>query len=231
MPDAWSEAGYDDSWNTGAPPAPYPRDGSDTNQAGAAYDPFSYTRGSLLTPWEGHFDGSQFGGGGSGVAEYKPFEYADFNYAPGAPGAFGEVYSDPGDFAYNDYTGPEAFRATTAADMEADPGYQARQDAGRRAMEASAAKSGVLRSGGTLKGLQRQGSEVASQEFAAVDARRKGEYTQREDQGKYSYGVNRANASENFNTNTKNKLDAYGKRQHEWKDNADVALEGNAQGF
>ena len=29
--------------------------GGDINAAGAASDPFAYTKGSLLTPWEGKF--------------------------------------------------------------------------------------------------------------------------------------------------------------------------------
>jgi hypothetical protein len=231
---AWDDAdvGYDQNWAApqGSPNVEYAGQDPSTNPAGAADDPFNYTKGSLLTPWEGKFSW-QGGNGGSGVADYKPFGYADFNYAAKAPEAFKEVYENPGKFAYNDYTGPEAFRSTTAADMEADPGYQARMDAGRRNLEAGAAHTGVLRTGGTLKGLQRQGSELASQEFGAVDARRKGEYAQREDQGKYSYGTNRANASENFDRNVKNEQTGYGLRQGAWRDNADVALRGNQQGF
>lgn len=227
---AWDDVGYDDSWGNGAPPPPY-AGANDTNPAGSQADPFDYTSGSLLTPWRGHFNGSQFGNGGGGVAEYTPFNYADFSYNPSAPAGFDEKYADPGEFKYNDYTGPEAFRPTTAADMEADPGYQARQDAGRRALEASAAKGGVLRTGGTLKGLQRQGSEIASQEFGAVDARRNADYNRTADQGKYTYGVNRANNAENYDRNIKNQQTGYGIRQGAWKDNAANQQVSNAQGF
>jgi len=51
------------------------------------------------------------------------------------------------------------------ADFEADPGYAFRQSEGMRALERSAAARGNLLSGNTLKGIQRFGQDLASQEY------------------------------------------------------------------
>src|SRR5687768_5899423 len=100
----WDDHSFDDNGGGGAPPGP-----DDINYEGADSDPFAYSKGSLLTPWEGKFDGSRFGGGGSGVAAFKKFDYGDFNYQAASPGGFDERYNDPGQFTYGEYTGPQAF--------------------------------------------------------------------------------------------------------------------------
>ena len=72
------------------------------------------------------------------------------------------------------------FIAPDAAAMLRDPGYQFRMDAGRKALEASAAAKGTLRTGGTLKDLLQYGQAFGSQEYnnvfnrnlAAYDANR-----------------------------------------------------------
>jgi hypothetical protein len=63
-----------------------------------------------------------------------------------------------GKYATAEYT-PEMF----AKGM--DPGYQFRLKEGMRGLESSAAARGGLLSGGTLKGIQRYGQDMASQEF------------------------------------------------------------------
>ena len=50
-------------------------------------------------------------------------------------------------------------------DFEQDPGYAFRQTEGMRALERSAAARGNLLSGGTLRGIQRFGQDLASQEY------------------------------------------------------------------
>jgi hypothetical protein len=50
-------------------------------------------------------------------------------------------------------------------DFEQDPGYAFRQAEGMRALERSAAARGNLLSGNTLKGVQRFGQDLASQEY------------------------------------------------------------------
>ena len=49
--------------------------------------------------------------------------------------------------------------------FEQDPGYAFRQAEGMKALERSAAARGGLLSGGTLKGIQRFGQDLASQEY------------------------------------------------------------------
>jgi len=51
------------------------------------------------------------------------------------------------------------------ADFEADPGYAFRQAEGMRALERSAAARGGLMSGNTMRGIQRFGQDLASQEY------------------------------------------------------------------
>ena len=50
-------------------------------------------------------------------------------------------------------------------DFEQDPGYAFRQAEGMRALERSAAARGNLMSGNTMKGIQRFGQDLASQEY------------------------------------------------------------------
>lgn len=57
-------------------------------------------------------------------------------------------------------------RAFGQQDFEADPGYAFRQSEGMKALERSAAARGNLMSGSTLKGVQRFGQDLASQEYA-----------------------------------------------------------------
>jgi len=49
--------------------------------------------------------------------------------------------------------------------FQQDPGYAFRQSEGMKALERSAAARGGLLSGGTLKGIQRFGQDLASQEY------------------------------------------------------------------
>jgi len=52
-----------------------------------------------------------------------------------------------------------------AGDLEMDPGYQFRLGEGMKALERSAAARGGLLSGSALRGTQRFGQELASQEY------------------------------------------------------------------
>lgn len=52
------------------------------------------------------------------------------------------------------------------ADFQADPGYAFRQSEGMKALDRSAAARGNLLSGSTLKGIQRFGQDLASQEYS-----------------------------------------------------------------
>ena len=72
-----------------------------------------------------------------------------------APAAGPEPESDFGKYA----------RDFSMKDYEADPGYAFRQSEGMKALERSAAARGGLLSGGTMKGIQRFGQDLASQEY------------------------------------------------------------------
>ncbi|MBA3949313.1 MAG: hypothetical protein H0X44_05140, partial [Acidobacteria bacterium] len=89
-----------------------------------------------------------------------------------------ENIATPGAYTSERFNAPADFRATTAEDMQADPGYQFRMAQGAEALQASRAASGMLRSGNTLTALNDYAQGMGSQEFANVDARRKGEYQQ-----------------------------------------------------
>lgn len=64
-------------------------------------------------------------------------------------------------------TGPNGalLRPFSMADFEADPGYAFRQSEGMRALEHSAAARGGALSGGALRGIQRFGQGLASEEY------------------------------------------------------------------
>jgi hypothetical protein len=252
MPNFWDSSGYEPTWGgsddakgAGRATSGYPGGtaggggyapsggggGSDMNDAGAADDPFAYTKGSLLTPWEGKFDGSKYGSGGGGVAEYKPFQYADFNYNAQLPGSFDEKYQNPGDFSYGDYQGPGEFQGVTDKDMKADKGYQFRQDQAMKVLQASKAAQGVLKTGGTAKALQANASNLASQEYGNVYGRKRGEYDSANDNSRFRYGSNRNNAKDSFDTNVNNARQGYQLRQGAWKDNAANEANNANMGF
>jgi hypothetical protein len=109
------------------------------------------------------------------------------------------------------FTGPkftETFKAPDAAALQQEPGYQARLDAGQRALERSAAAKGTLLTGGTQQDLNQYAQDYASNEygnaynraltgfqtdyntFQGDYARQLGEYQQR--YGQYSDAYNRA---------------------------------------
>jgi hypothetical protein len=193
-------------------------------------DPFAYTAGSLLTPWEGRFNSSNYGGGAS-APEYTKFNYADFAYQAPKVGQFGEVYNDPAAFRFANFQGPQDFQAPTAEDMRSDPGYQARMDAVRNAQVAGAAHGGVLRSGGFQKGLAQAVGNQASQEYGNIYNRRAGEHDRNRQEAVSNYGINQGNTFQAFNTNTANRLGGYQTRQGAWQANADTALKEGELGY
>ena len=75
---------------------------------------------------------------------------------PNASAKFGGV---PG------YDPASAMKNFGAADFQTDPGYAFRLSEGMKALDRTAAARGGLLSGATLKGAQRYGSDLASQEY------------------------------------------------------------------
>ena len=140
----------------------------------AALDPSKFTTGG----------GYVTGAGDSGTDYYDPsggtFNQAAFDAARAgivAPDreqfkmAGGDV-NDPmfGKYATAEYT-PEMFAKGK------DPGYQFRLDEGMKGLERSAAARGGLLSGGTLRGIQRYGQDMASQEYTNAFNRYQAERT------------------------------------------------------
>lgn len=87
-----------------------------------------------------------------GVARQQPFYQAGVNALPGYLSGIGQ--------------GGELVRGFTQADYQADPGYAFRMSEGMKGLERSAAARGGLLSGSTLKGIQRFGQDLASQEYS-----------------------------------------------------------------
>lgn len=100
---------------------------------------------------------------------------------------------DPGPaFSYKDFVRPDA------QSVMDDPGFQFRIDQGRKALEASAAGKGILRSGGTLKDLLSYGQNFASQEYGRVY-----------DRALQEYDTNRQNAWDSYMSGYTGRRDKY----------------------
>jgi hypothetical protein len=131
----------------------------DPNARAAPTGPEAYGLRAVNTPSYGGYDGFGGFGGFGGAPSYTDAQgnpvtdvnaYMAANPLPAAaPSAdFGKYGRDFG-----------------TADFEADPGYAFRQSEGMKALERSAAARGSLMSGSTLKGIQRYGQDLASQEY------------------------------------------------------------------
>ena len=81
-------------------------------------------------------------------------------------------------FTYDPLKSTKAFKLPTGQEaLNQDPGYQLRLDQGRGAIENSAASKGLLRTGGTWKGLIDYGQQMGSQEYEKAVNRSLGTYT------------------------------------------------------
>jgi hypothetical protein len=138
--------------------------------------------------WEDYKRRQQGGAAGGGVGS-SSMGMGPGEGPPPVPGGGGGDYE--GTFSIPGYSGagqpdfnfeatPEfnapRFRAPTGVTMLNDPGYQFRLQQGMDALEHSKAAQGLLRGGGTLKGLQEYGQNYASQEFQNVYNRSLAEY-------------------------------------------------------
>jgi len=95
-----------------------------------------------------------------GFGEGHPVWVPQSNAGAGGVGGAG-TYSGPGAI-------PPPFQAPSAADLQNEPGYQARMQMGQQALERSAAAQGSLLSGGTQKSLNRYAQDYASGEYGAA---------------------------------------------------------------
>ena len=141
---------------------------ADYNANLSAIDPSKFMTGGgggyVTSPSSGDSGGSvEYVGGTGGTFDQAAFDAARAGIiAPNRENfrlAGGDV-KDPmfGKYATAEYT-PAMF------EQGKDPGYQFRLSEGMKALDRSAAARGGLLSGGTLKGIQRYGQDMASQEF------------------------------------------------------------------
>lgn len=153
---------------------------ADYNANLSAIDPSKFMSGGgggyVTSPSSGDSGGSvEYVGGTGGTFDQAAFDAARAGIV--APNreqfrlAGGDV-NDPmfGKYATAEYT-PEMFAKGI------DPGYQFRLSEGMKGLERSAASRGGLLSGGTLKGIQRYGQDMASQEFTNAFNRYQAERT------------------------------------------------------
>jgi len=76
-----------------------------------------------------------------------------------------EPYVSAGKNALAEYQKLAPYQNFGMAQFQADPGYNFRMSEGIKALERSAAARGLLQSGGTLKGIQQYGQNLASEEY------------------------------------------------------------------
>lgn len=75
-------------------------------------------------------------------------------------------YREAGTVALGELANPDFSRPITQSDIQMDPGFDFRMKEGQKAIERSAAASGALRTGGTLKALTQYAQGVASDEYS-----------------------------------------------------------------
>lgn len=177
---------------------------------GQAYDAIDQAgAGGRGKSWlTGGSDAGPAGGAvGGGVAidpsYLQPFEGAP----PQAPG--GPSVPNAPDFSYQPFEGFDPWAPTSAEDVFRDPSYQFRLDQGKNALENSAAATGLLNTGGTLKDLIKFGQQFGSQEYGNVDTRRFNVWDTSNRNKLTSYATNRANAADSFATNYGLSTDRY----------------------
>jgi len=79
--------------------------------------------------------------------------------------ALTKPYVEAGTNALAEYQKMAPYEDFGMKQFEADPGYNFRMAEGMKALERSAAARGLLQSGGTLKGIQQYGQNIASDEY------------------------------------------------------------------
>lgn len=149
---------------------------------------------------------------GPAPSGYDPSQYVPTTYGGDDGGMGGSArsgflwpsyqqpgFSDPGVFDAGPAFSYKEFAAPTGDDVLKDPSFQFRLDQGRKALEASAAGRGVLRSGGTLKDVLSYGQNFGSQEYGNVWNRALQEYD-----------TNRGNAADMWSKQYGQRQDVYG---------------------
>ena len=130
------------------------------------------------------------------------------NYTPYRPEAPSFEMGDPaqfdlGDFAVPEFRGPAPFeypnfQGPDPATFQTDQTYDWRRKEGLRAITNATSADGLLRSGGTLKGMMDYAGNLAGQEFGNVFNRALSTWT-----------ANRGNAAEKYQTDYRTATDEY----------------------
>ena len=129
---------------------------------------------------------------------------------PTAPEWRGPDIPDVGDFDYEAWQAPDEFKAPTMEEAQAAPGFKMRMDQGRKALEASAAAKGVLRSGKTYTDLMNYGQQMGEMGYEDVYRRRSGEYDRSRRNLERDYQTGYGRATDIYNVGRENVLGRYG---------------------
>jgi hypothetical protein len=103
-------------------------------------------------------------------------------------------YVEAGKNALAEYQKMAPYKDFGMAEFQADPGYNFRMAEGMKALERSAAR-GLLQSGGTLKGIQQYGQNLASSEYENAFSRYLSQREARMDPYRYLTGIGQAAAA------------------------------------
>jgi hypothetical protein len=108
--------------------------------------------------------------------------------------ALTKPYVEAGTNALAEYQKMAPYKDFGMAEFQADPGYNFRMAEGMKALERSAAARGLLQSGGTLKGIQQYGQNLASSEYENAFSRYLTQREARMDPYRYLSGQGQAAA-------------------------------------
>jgi len=108
--------------------------------------------------------------------------------------ALTKPYVEAGTNALAEYQKMAPYEDFGMKQFEADPGYNFRMAEGMKALERSAAARGLLQSGGTLKGIQQYGQNLASSEYENAFSRYLTQREARMDPYRYLSGQGQAAA-------------------------------------
>ena len=109
--------------------------------------------------------------------------------------ALAKPYVEAGKNALAEYQKLAPYEDFGMKQFQADPGYNFRMAEGLKGLERSAAARGLLQSGGTLKGIQQYGQNLASSEYENAFSRYLSQREARMDPYRYLTGVGQAAAA------------------------------------
>ena len=156
--------------------------------------------GDLTAPWEGTFQAPT-------AVDY-----------PDAPEYRGPDMPTLQDFQYEKFQAPDEFKAPTMAEAQAAPGFQMRMDQGRKALEASAAAKGMLRSGQTYADLTNYGQKMGEMGYQDVYGRPAQEYDRMRRNLERDYATQYGVAKDIYGAGRRNVTDLYGMERQEARD-------------